>query len=197
MTQMAAKKGHTLAILATLDDHMMALTTLSTARSRIWMSCSPGARTGAPSQCAPIIKKTANAYLPATPEKIGVVIMPHGANQVWNDAIERMVAPLKPPMAFGDGRSRVIQNAVERLEARNIRRIVFVRMHALARHLKDRRGSCLPVSPAAARSAGMAAMRARRRLPHRCEAPRCLPPSAAMRSQSNVKRPACTNVFWR
>lgn len=145
VTQMAAKKGHTLAIFATLGpkfDHMMALTSSLTHKFQDMDV------TFARDELVPHpnvlrwLKKTANAYLPATAEEIGVVIMPHGANQVWNDAVERMVAPLKTAhqieMAFGMGDPAVIQNAVERLESRNIRRIVFVRLYALARHLKDR-----------------------------------------------------------
>ncbi len=40
------------------------------------------------------VKKTANGYVPAVRNEIGVVIMPHGAAQPWNDAVERVIAPL-------------------------------------------------------------------------------------------------------
>ncbi|MBS0178300.1 MAG: hypothetical protein JSR20_06015 [Nitrospira sp.] len=97
MTQAAAKKGHALAIFATLGpkfDHTMALT--SSLRNRFQemdVSFSQDELVPHPNVLR-WMKKTANTYLPATPKEIGVVIMPHGANQVWNDAVERMVAPL-------------------------------------------------------------------------------------------------------
>jgi hypothetical protein len=88
------------------------------------------------------LKKTANAYQPAAASEVGVVIMPHGANQVWNDAVEQVVAPLRATyaieMAFGMGDARILQEAVSNLEARHMRKIVFVRLYALTRHLKER-----------------------------------------------------------
>ncbi len=51
---------------------------------------------------------------------IGVVIMPHGTTQPWNDAVEKMLEPLKGKypieMAYGMGDAQVIQEAVLRLE---------------------------------------------------------------------------------
>ena len=41
------------------------------------------------------LKKTANRYLPATPAQVGILIMPHGATQPHNDAVERVIAPLQ------------------------------------------------------------------------------------------------------
>jgi hypothetical protein len=71
-----------------------------------------------------------------------VVIMPHGANQLWNDAVDRVIAPLRSTypieMAYGMGDPRIIQDAVSRLEAQHIRRIIFVRLYALATHLQAR-----------------------------------------------------------
>ncbi|MBS0178299.1 MAG: hypothetical protein JSR20_06010 [Nitrospira sp.] len=46
------------------------------------------------------------------------------------------------------GDPAIIQRAVDRLEAKNIRRIVFVRLYALARHLKDRTDYVLGLSNA-------------------------------------------------
>jgi hypothetical protein len=66
----------------------------------------------------------------------------HGANQIWNDAVERVIAPLRSAyhieVAFGMGDPDIIQDAVSRLEARAIRRIIFVRLYALAGHLRAR-----------------------------------------------------------
>lgn len=86
------------------------------------------------------LKKTANRETPLTASQIGVVIMPHGSTQPWNDAVEGTIQPLmaKYPieMAYGMGDPHIIQNAVSRLEQRGIRHIVFVRMYALDNHMK-------------------------------------------------------------
>lgn len=86
------------------------------------------------------LKKTANRETPLTASQIGVVIMPHGSTQPWNDAVETTIKPLmsKYPieMAYGMGDPSIIQHAVSRLEQRGIRRIVFVRMYALDHQMK-------------------------------------------------------------
>lgn len=86
------------------------------------------------------LKKTANRETPLTVNQIGVVIMPHGSTQPWNDAVETAIQPLmtKYPieMAYGMGDPSIIQHAVSRLEQRGIRRIVFVRMYALDHQMK-------------------------------------------------------------
>lgn len=86
------------------------------------------------------LKKTANREAPLTASQIGVVIMPHGSTQPWNDAVETTIQPLmaKYPieMAYGMGDPLIIQDAVSRLEQRGIRRIVFVRMYALDHQMK-------------------------------------------------------------
>lgn len=86
------------------------------------------------------LKKTANQFVTVRSEEIGVVIMPHGSTQPWNDAVERTIEPLKAryriEMAYGMGDSDIIQTAVTKLERRGIKRIVFVRMYELVRHMK-------------------------------------------------------------
>lgn len=86
------------------------------------------------------LKKSANASLSASPEETGVVVMPHGATQPWNDAVEEAIVPLKSryriEMAYGMGDPLTIQQAVSRLEAQGVRRIVFVRMYALSDQMK-------------------------------------------------------------
>lgn len=86
------------------------------------------------------LKKTANQFTAARPEDIGVVIMPHGSTQPWNDAVERTIEPLKTTykieMAYGMGDPGTIQDAVARLEQQGVKRIVFVRMYELERQMK-------------------------------------------------------------
>lgn len=88
------------------------------------------------------LKKTANQFMTVRPEEIGVVIMPHGSTQPWNDAVERTIEPLKAKyrieMAYGMGDPDIIQEAVTKLERQGIKRIVFVRMYELVQHMKPR-----------------------------------------------------------
>jgi hypothetical protein len=88
------------------------------------------------------LKKTGTQYVAAAAAEVGVVIMPHGASQPYNDAVEEAIAPLQAryriEMAYGMGDSYVIQQAVSRLEERSVRRIVFVRMYPLEHHLEER-----------------------------------------------------------
>jgi hypothetical protein len=86
------------------------------------------------------LKKTANHYGPVSPDQIGVVIMPHGSTQPYNDVVEATIAPLRSryriEMAYGMADSFTIQQAVSRLEAQGVRRIAFIRLYALADHMK-------------------------------------------------------------
>ena len=87
------------------------------------------------------LKKTANRETPLSAASLGIVIMPHGSTQPWNDAVESAIQPLMSQypveMAYGMGDPHIIQDAVSRLEQRGIRRIVFVRMYALDHHMKS------------------------------------------------------------
>ncbi len=87
------------------------------------------------------LKKTANRSMTASPSEIGVVIMPHGSTQPWNDAVEGIIAPLKAKyrieMAYGMGDPHIIQDAVSKLEQQGIKRIVFVRLYALAHQMQS------------------------------------------------------------
>ena len=87
------------------------------------------------------LKRVANAHLPASESETGIVIMPHGAGQQWNDAIEEVVAPIgkryQTEMAYGMADPVTIQQAISRLEAKGVRSIVFVRMYALSDEMKQ------------------------------------------------------------
>jgi sirohydrochlorin ferrochelatase len=86
------------------------------------------------------LKRTANQYVPASPDQFGVVIMPHGSTQPYNDVVEATIAPLRSryriEMAYGMADSFTIQQAVSRLEAQGVRRIALIRLYALADHMK-------------------------------------------------------------
>lgn len=145
IVEAAAKKGRTLLVLASIGpkfDQTMALTHWFGDMLRDWDVAYVAEELLPHPNILLWLKRTANAFLSASPADIGVVIMPHGATQPWNDAVERAIAPLRSlyriEMAYGMGDPGVIQQAVERLERQGIRRIVFVRMYALAHHLRSR-----------------------------------------------------------
>ena len=97
------------------------------------------------------MKKTANKYIPLySHEPIGVVIMPHGATQPYNDAIEKTIEPLKAnysvEMAYGMGDALTIQKAVSKLENEGIKKIVFVRMYPRSDQLKEKTDYILGLS---------------------------------------------------
>jgi sirohydrochlorin ferrochelatase len=87
------------------------------------------------------LKKTANAFLPASRNETGVVVMPHGATQPWNDVVEEAIAPLASryqiEMAYGMSDPVTLQRAISRLEEKGVRRIVFIRLYALSDQMKE------------------------------------------------------------
>ena len=88
------------------------------------------------------MKKTANQFIRAKKDQVGVVIMPHGATQPYNDAVEKTIEPLRKKyrieMAYGMGDPKTIQKAISRLERQGIRKIAFVRMYSLSGQMKDK-----------------------------------------------------------
>lgn len=88
------------------------------------------------------LKKIANRYADVTPQQVGVVIMPHGAQKPYNDAVEQVIKPLKQKyrveMAYGMADALTLQDAIKTLEGDGIRKIVIVRMYSLANQFKDK-----------------------------------------------------------
>ena len=74
--------------------------------------------------------------------KIGVVVMPHGATVPYNQAVEASIQPLKKKylveMAYGMGDPLAIQNAVSKLEKKGVKGIIFVRMYAMSNQFKEK-----------------------------------------------------------
>ena len=139
----AAKHGRTLLVPAFIGpkfDHSMSLTSWLDAQFKnTHVVYKPDELLPHPNALL-WLKKTANKEAPVAAGEIGVVIMPHGSTQPWNDAVETTIQPLMGKysieMAYGMGDPHIIQDAVSRLEQRGIRRIVFVRMYALDNHMK-------------------------------------------------------------
>ena len=89
------------------------------------------------------MKKTANEITFGEDEnKIGVVVMAHGATVPYNIAVETSIQPLKKrylvEMAYGMGDPLAIQDAISKLELKGVKRIIFVRMYPLSDHFKEK-----------------------------------------------------------
>lgn len=80
--------------------------------------------------CAATTPPSTSAREPAG--DFGVIVMAHGGPPEWNRGVEETVAPLRErypiEIAFGMADATSLQEAVRKLEARNVRRIGVVRM---------------------------------------------------------------------
>ena len=154
VTELAAMpQGHTLVVPAFIGvkfDHMMAMTSwLQRKFQKLNVVFQPSEVVPHPNLLL-WLKRTAHQYLDVAPGEIGVVIMPHGSTQPYNDAIEKAIAPLtrryQIEMAYGMGDAAIIQSAVARLERRGVKKIVFGRMYGLVDHMKARTDYILGLS---------------------------------------------------
>ena len=153
VTELAAMQGRTLVVPAFIGvkfDHMMAMTSWLQRRfQKLNVVFQPEEITPHPNLLV-WLKKTAHQHMDVTPSEIGVVIMPHGSTQPYNDAIEKTIAPLtrvyQIEMAYGMGDQLIIQRAVSRLEQRGVKKIVFGRMYGLVDHMKPKTDYILGLS---------------------------------------------------
>lgn len=81
------------------------------------------------------LAREANRSLPLRAEDTGVVLLAHGADYHWNEAMRQALAPLaaayRTEPAFSMADNVVIERAVRRLEARGARYIVVLRVFGL------------------------------------------------------------------
>ena len=153
VTELAAMQGRTLVVPAFIGvkfDHMMAMTSWLQRRfQKLNVVFQPEEISPHPNLLV-WLKKTAHQHVDVLPNEIGVVIMPHGSTQPYNDAIEKTIAPLtrlyQIEMAYGMGDQVIIQRAVSRLEQRGIKKIVFGRMYGLVDHMKPKTDYILGLS---------------------------------------------------
>ena len=153
VTELAAMQGRTLVVPAFIGvkfDHMMAMTSWLQRRfQKLNVVFQPEEIAPHPNLLV-WLKKTAHQHVDVLPNEIGVVIMPHGSTQPYNDAIEKTIAPLtrlyQIEMAYGMGDQVIIQRAVSRLEQRGIKKIVFGRMYGLVDHMKPKTDYILGLS---------------------------------------------------
>lgn len=90
-----------------------------------WLGLASGAAWAGPPAAAERVADSSGA-------SVGVLVMAHGGDAQWNEAVERTVAPLRArypiEIAFGMAQSATMQAAVARLEAQGVERIAVVRM---------------------------------------------------------------------
>lgn len=88
------------------------------------------------------LKKTANRYIPIDQRKIGIVFMNHGSTYYYNEKVRQVARPLaekyKLEYAMSMGDPLLIQQAVDRLEARGATHIILLRVFSLARSFKEK-----------------------------------------------------------
>ncbi len=86
--------------------------------------------------------KTANSHIPITREEVGIVFMNHGSYYEYNEKMRRTVRPLaeayKLEFAMSMADPLLIQQAVDRLEARGARHIILLRVVSMKRSFRDK-----------------------------------------------------------
>ncbi len=96
------------------------------------------------------LEKTANRHSPASMDQIGVLIMPHGSIQPYNDGLETVITPLRKryrvEVAPGMGDPLILGQAVRKLERDGIKRIIFIRMYAMEESMKAKTDYILGLS---------------------------------------------------
>lgn len=85
--------------------------------------------------------------------QFGVIVMAHGGSPEWNRAVEEAVAPLRVrypiEVAFGMADAESLQDAVRKLEARDVRRIGVVRLFVSGESWLERTEQILGLRPGA------------------------------------------------
>ena len=79
--------------------------------------------------------RTANGYLPLAREDIGVILVPHGSDFNWNEAMREAISPLRERYVMEEAFSmvdpHVVERAVRRLEEKGKKAAVLVRIFSL------------------------------------------------------------------
>lgn len=89
----------------------------------------------------------------AQTQDFGVLVMAHGGGPTWNGEVETMLAPVARDypieIAFGMADPATMQEAVQKLEARGVRRIAVVRLFISGESWYERTEQILGVRPGA------------------------------------------------
>jgi len=87
------------------------------------------------------LEHLANRALAPDPDKIGVVVLAHGAGHYYNKKILETVAPIREKIpteiAFGMADTELLEEAISKLESHGVRRIHVVRLYDTTASLKE------------------------------------------------------------
>jgi hypothetical protein len=77
----------------------------------------------------------ANGYRPLSKEEVGVILVPHGSDYNWNEAMRAAMAPIRARYVTEDAFSmvepEVVERAVRRLEEKGMKAAVLVRIFSM------------------------------------------------------------------
>lgn len=86
------------------------------------------------------LRKVASLYVPVRREDLGIVVMPHGSGEYHNAPILAALEPLRQKynleVAFGMADVETLQAAIDRVEARGVKRIRVLRLYDISHSLK-------------------------------------------------------------
>ena len=95
--------------------------------------------------------RTANAQRPLARDEIGVILVPHGSDHNWNQAMRNAMAPISERYVTEEAFSMVdpfvVERAVRRLEARGMKAAVLVRIFSLESSFRDQAEYILGLRP--------------------------------------------------
>ncbi|MBI4425553.1 MAG: hypothetical protein HY554_17610 [Elusimicrobia bacterium] len=93
------------------------------------------------------------ALATAAPSGAGVIVMAHGGDRAWDEAVRAATAPLARrvavELAFGMADPESLERAAAALEARGVRRIAVVRLFVSGESFRERTRKILGLSPGA------------------------------------------------
>ncbi len=97
------------------------------------------------------MKRTANAHLPLAQDEIGVILVPHGSDYNWNEAMRAAMAPIRERYVTEDAFSMVdpfvVERAVRKLEDRGVKAAVLLRVFSLESSFKEQAEYVLGLRP--------------------------------------------------
>ena len=85
--------------------------------------------------------RSANTYRPLAKEEIGLILVPHGSDHNWNEAMRAAMAPIREKYVTEEAFSMVdpfvVERAVRRLEAKGVKAAVLLRIFSLESSFRD------------------------------------------------------------
>lgn len=97
------------------------------------------------------LTRTANSYLPLTQDDIGIILVPHGSDYNWNQAMRAAMAPIRDRYVTEEAFSMVdpfvVERAVRKLEKKGVKAAVLLRIFSLESSFKNQAEYVLGLRP--------------------------------------------------